>query len=101
MNLSNGERDFVEIYRDATRDKNTDMIIAINTIIQRLLEQQGAVPPDQISGFTKGEYKRSIKAMRHAQVLALRTDRPDLAVEYDLSIQYIRERCLHRVPTAA
>ncbi|WP_312282014.1 hypothetical protein [Oscillibacter sp.] len=105
MNLSNDERDLVEIYRDATRDKNTDMLIAIYAIIQRLLEKQGDVPPDQypdqLSGFTKGEYKRAIKNLRQAQVRALRTGNPDMAAEFDLSIQCIRERCLRKVPAAA
>lgn len=105
MNLSNDKRELVDIYSDAKRDDDTNMLIAIYAIIQRLLEEQGDVPPDQypdqLSGFTKGEYKRAIKNLRQAQVRMLRTGRPDMAAQYDLSAQYIRERCLHKVLAAA
>ncbi|WP_312281733.1 hypothetical protein [Oscillibacter sp.] len=54
MNLSNDKRGLMEIYSDAERNNDTDMLIAIHTIIRRLLERQGAVPPDQTSGFGRG-----------------------------------------------
>ncbi|WP_369282185.1 hypothetical protein [Oscillibacter sp. GMB15532] len=102
MNLSNGERGLVDIYSDAKRDNDTNMLIAIQAFINILRERQGTPPKDSgLSGFTKGEYKRAIKALRQAQVWALRVGKPVMAVEYDLSAQYIREHCLHKVPAAA
>lgn len=105
MNLSNDERTLADIYSEAKRVNDTNMLIAIYAIIQRLLEKQGDVPPDQypdqLSGFTKGEYKRAIKNLRQAQVFALRAGEPDMAVEYGLSAQYIRDHCLGKVTVAA
>lgn len=100
MNLNEDERELIEIYRKAKQDNDTNMIISLCVILSVLLEQQDLPQNGLLSGFSRGQYKRAIKAMRMAQAWALRESKPDVAANFDRSVQYIREHCLQRTAAA-
>lgn len=96
MKSNENEREFMETYRKAKRDNNTNMIISFYAILSALLELQEIPQHGLLSGFSRGQYKRAIKAMRTAQSRALCEGNPDVATSFNLSIRYIREHCLQR-----
>lgn len=102
MDLTDAESEFIEIYRKAKQNNNTDVTISIYATFGAFLEEQGApqsIPP--FMEFTRGQYKRAIRSLRTVQARSLHMEAPDRAAECDRLVRYIREHCLQRTAAAA
>lgn len=99
--LTSEENEFIEIYRKAERENDTDIIISTYAVVDMLLEQQGSPLSGKLNGYTRGQYKRAIKAIRTAQAFALREGLTRSAEDFDCTVQYIRENCLNRMAVVA
>lgn len=99
--LTSNESELIERVRRAERENDTDMIISIYAMVDRLLLEQGQKLSGRLTEFTKGQYKRAIKAIRTAQAFALREGLTKSAEDFDCTVQYIRENCLNRMSVVA
>lgn len=93
--LTSKENELIERVRRAERENDTDMIIAIYAMVDRLLQEQGQKLSGRLTGFTRGQYKRAIKSIRTAQAFALREGLTRNVEDFDCTVQYIRENCLN------
>jgi len=93
--LTSQENELIERVRRAERENDTDMIISIYAMVDRLLQEKSQELSGQLTGFTRGQYKRAIKAIRTAQAFALREGLTRSAEDFDRTVQYIRENCLN------
>lgn len=101
MKMDKNEREFIEIYRKAKQDNDTDIIICIYAFVDMLHEQQGNPPSGLLTGFTRGEYKRAIKNIRAVQALVLRENQSGMVADCEQAVRYIRENCLNRMAVVA
>lgn len=93
--LTSEENELIERVRRAECENDTDMIISIYAMVDRLLQKQGQEVSGRLTGFTRGQYKRAIKAIRTAQAFALREGLARNAEDFDCTVRYIREHCLN------
>jgi hypothetical protein len=101
MKPTDTESEFIEIYRRAKQNNDTDVLISIYAILNRFLEKQGFKSKAVLDGFTRGQYKRAIRTLRVAQAYVMREGRLDEAEEYDRAVHYVREDCLNRMKEIA
>lgn len=80
-------RQFVELL-DRAGTNEYIMVVAI------LCADLGKDGPNIENRYTKGDFKRAIKALRASQVYA-----PDHAKNYEAAIAHIREKWLHKAVT--
>lgn len=81
------ERKFVKMVTSADATDN----ILITALLCSIVKESGA---DIVDGYTKGDFKRAVKALRVAQKRA-----PQYAAYYEDAISHIRREWLHREVT--
>lgn len=101
MKITDSERELIERIRRAERENDTDMLISIYAMMDMLFQRHGQELTGRLTGYTRGQYKRAIKAIRTAQALALREGLTRNAADFDLTVRYIREHCLQKTAVAA
>jgi len=93
--LTSEENEFIEKFRRAERENDTDMLICLCALLDLTLERQGSTQSGLIEGFTRGQYKRAIKLLRATQAMVLRDGMEREAADFDRTARYIREHCLN------